>query len=149
MPEPRRSLIAYPTQRLLAVVDRREEVPGLIDGLAGVGIDRSDVVVLETPDAIERLAASGTVNRLIARLLRVVQFTTMDQLPDLILYERALRLGRVVIAIRPGTDERKRAAVAVLTDHGAHFINWFGRFSTEEISLWRGPEPDIPGLLRR
>lgn len=24
-----------------------------------------------------------------------------------------------------------------------------GRFATEEISLWRGPEPQIPGVWRR
>jgi hypothetical protein len=31
----------------------------------------------------------------------------------------------------------------------AHFVNWFGRLATEEISQWRGPEPDIPGYLKR
>ena len=32
---------------------------------------------------------------------------------------------------------------------GAHFLNHFGRLSTEELSMWRGEEPEIPGALRR
>jgi hypothetical protein len=37
----------------------------------------------------------------------------------------------------------------VLERFGAHFLNHFGRLSTEELSMWRGPEPQIPGALRR
>ena len=37
----------------------------------------------------------------------------------------------------------------VLERFDAHFLNYFGRLSTEEISLWRGEEPRIPDALRR
>ena len=37
----------------------------------------------------------------------------------------------------------------ILERFGAHFMNYFGRLSTEEISLWRGDEPTIPDVLRR
>ena len=37
----------------------------------------------------------------------------------------------------------------VLERFDAHFLNYFGRLSTEELSMWRGPEPEIPGALRR
>jgi hypothetical protein len=39
--------------------------------------------------------------------------------------------------------------VDILRRHGGHFINHYGRFATEEIERWAGPEPDIPDLLRR
>jgi hypothetical protein len=32
---------------------------------------------------------------------------------------------------------------------GAHFVNYFGRFATEEYARWRGPEPAVPDFLRR
>jgi hypothetical protein len=39
--------------------------------------------------------------------------------------------------------------VRVLRDHGAHFINYYGRFATEEIERWHGPEPAVPDIMRR
>jgi hypothetical protein len=42
-----------------------------------------------------------------------------------------------------------REVAAVLPAHGAHFVNHFGWFETQEIARWRGEEPDLPGFLRR
>ncbi len=42
-----------------------------------------------------------------------------------------------------------RRARDVLAAYCAHFMNRYGRFSTEEISPWRGPELRLPGYLRR
>ena len=42
-----------------------------------------------------------------------------------------------------------QAVRVVLERFGAHFLNHFGRLSTEEAALWRGPEPEIPNSLRR
>jgi hypothetical protein len=54
-----------------------------------------------------------------------------------------------VIAVRVADGARKRAVHEVLRAHGAHFTNYYGPLATEELDLWRGPEPDIPGVLRR
>jgi hypothetical protein len=78
-----------------------------------------------------------------------VAFTVMDQLPDFVLYERALRDGRSVVIVEAPSDAEKRRAHEILRAHGAHFTNYYGRFATEELDLWRGPEPDLPGILRR
>jgi hypothetical protein len=32
---------------------------------------------------------------------------------------------------------------------GVHFINLYARFATEELDPWRGPELDLPSVLRR
>jgi len=37
----------------------------------------------------------------------------------------------------------------VLAQSVNNYLNHFGRLSTEELSMWRGPEPEIPGALRR
>jgi hypothetical protein len=84
-----------------------------------------------------------------SRVVRVFQFLLMDQLPDFLVYERAIDDGRVVVAVHvPDRDAMLRTRL-VLERFGAHFLNHFGRWSTEELSLWRGEEPDIPGPLRR
>ena len=73
----------------------------------------------------------------------------MDQLPDFTLYERAVRDGGAVVMLRIRGDRKKQAALAALRDRGGHFINYYGRFATEELERWHGPEPDIPSLMRR
>lgn len=32
---------------------------------------------------------------------------------------------------------------------GGHFVNYYGRFATEEIDRWRGPEPEVASLVKR
>jgi hypothetical protein len=54
-----------------------------------------------------------------------------------------------VIAVHVANRDAMVAARTVLDRYGAHFLNHYGRFHTEELSLWRGPEPEIPGALRR
>ena len=76
----------------------------------------------------------------------------MDQLSGLRRhYERALRDGGAVLMVRVrGDADRRRAAVARRSvPHGGHFVNYYGRFATEELdalarSRARHPEPDAP-----
>lgn len=73
----------------------------------------------------------------------------MDQLPDFLMYEAAISDGRAVVAVRVDRRERMLADRDVLVRHGGHFLNHFGRQWTEELTMWRGTEPAIPGPLRR
>jgi hypothetical protein len=147
-PDPRR-FISYPSRQVLAVLDDEASADAAVAGLRATGVDAADVLVLRGPDDAARLDGAGSAHGWRARLRRLFAFTLMDQLPDFILYERAVRDGRTVLAVRVDGEARKRAVHAVLRAHGAHFTNYYGRLATEELDLWRGPEPDIPGVLRR
>ena len=92
---------------------------------------------------------TGEISGWLGRLRRAFDFTLMDQLVDFATYERALRDGRAVVMAHVHGDEPKAQAVKILKRHRGHFINYYGRFATEEHGLWHGPEPDIPGYLRR
>ena len=61
----------------------------------------------------------------------------------------ALKDGRVVVAVHARSRRRLLLARDILERHGAHFLNFFGRYSTEEFSRWRGPELPLPDYLRR
>ena len=141
--------ISYPTHQLLAVVDDPASAPAAVDALVAAGISPADVTLLAGPDGAREMDGLGTAHGPFMRLLRIVQFTTMDQMPDFKLYEAALADGRAVIAVRVPRREDLVRARDILTRAGAHFLNYFGRFSTEEISRWRGPELDIPDYMRR
>jgi uncharacterized protein YfaP (DUF2135 family) len=73
----------------------------------------------------------------------------MDQLPDMAWYERSVRDGGAVLMVRVRGDGPKAAAVDAIRRHGGHFINYYGRFATEEIERWSGPEPAVHDLLKR
>ena len=113
------------------------------------GLRAADVTVLRGDEGADRLDGTGATNGLVARVRRTVSFTLMDQLPDMAMYERAVRDGGAVLMVRVRGEQRKAVAVDALRRHGAHFINYYGRFATEEVQRWTGPEPEIPDLLRR
>jgi hypothetical protein len=144
MPAP----LAYPTDRLLAVIDEPAAADRAVEDLVAHGIGRDEVAVLRAPDGmtgLDGLAAGGPLGRLI----RLVQFTTMDQMPDFRLYQAAIAAGRTVVAVHVPDRASTGLAREVLDAAGAHFMNRYGRFSTEELSAWRGPELDLPAYLRR
>jgi hypothetical protein len=145
----RRQIITYPTGRLLGVVDRPQAAREAAAALAAEGVTPVDVEVLAGADGRDRLGGLGSPPNPLSRVVRLFQFLTMDQLPDFLVYERAIDDGRAIVAVRVGDRAAMLRARTVLERHGAHFLNYFGRFQTEEVSMWRGPEPDIPGPLRR
>ena len=142
-------MITYPRRRLLAVIDRPDRAAAALGALVAEGFHPPDVEVLVGPEGRDRLGRLGPPPNLLSRVVRVFQFMSMDQLPDFLVYERAIDSGRAVIAVRVLDRESMLRAKAGLERFGAHFINHYGRLSTEELSMWRGDEPDIPDPLRR
>jgi hypothetical protein len=143
------TFIGYPTGRLLCVVDDPAAARAAADELVAGGIARDDILLLTGADDARRFDGTGAGHGLWSRLLRAVQFAMMDQLPDFAWYEAAAREGRAVVTVRVLDVGRRRAVVETLERAGAHFMNYFGRLSTEEISRWRGPEPRVASFLRR
>ena len=149
MTEPSDRFIAYPDRAVVAVVDDPSEADAAVVDLRAAGFTADAITVLRGPEGADRIDGMGRAHGLGSRIRRLLAFTVMDQLPDFVLYERALRDGRSVLIVRAPRDKDKRRAHDILRSHGSHFANYYGRFATEELDLWRGPEPDIPGVLRR
>jgi hypothetical protein len=144
-----RRAIGYPTNRLVAVIDDPREAAAAMVDLKAEGFGERDLDLLRGEEGANRMDGTGEVSGWLSRLRRAFDFTLMDQLVDFAAYERALRDGRAVAMVRVHGDAPKAKAHDVLKRHGGHFINYYGRFATEELDLWRGPEPAIPGYLRR
>jgi len=146
-PSRERGSITYPTNYLLAVADTKTEVASAVAALARAGLPASDVIEIAGPEdgQFERL---GPRQGPLSRLVRMIQFTTMDQMPDFSAYEAALSDGRIVVGVRTHADQLP-VARDVLLASGLHFLNFFGRWSTTEVSPWRGPDLDLPDYLRR
>ena len=135
--------------RLLAVVDSDRELASIRSALEDAGIEPAAIEVLTGDEGAAAFDSSGGRHGPGARILRTVQFALMDQMPDFAYYEAAARQGRSVISIRTKGEDQTRTAVEILRRGGAHFINRFGLFTTEEFERWRGEEPNLPGFMRR
>ena len=110
---------------------------------AGIGPDAIRVLVGE--EAALRIDGRGTHHGLVARLYRLVQFTQMDQAPDFRRYEREARRGHPVVAVKETDPARRQAIRSILRGRGAHFTNFYGRFFTETLDPYAGPdEGDLP-----
>jgi len=138
-------LLGYPTDHLLGVLPSPAAAGAAVAELERAGIAPDAVRVLVGEAAARRIDGRGTHHGLLARLYRLIQFTQMDQAPDFRRYEREASRGHPVIAVRE-TDVGRRVAIrAVLRAHGAHFINFYGRFFTEALDPYTGPdEGDLP-----
>jgi hypothetical protein len=145
----KRSMITYPTRKVLGVIDDPARAREATAALEANGVPASHVTLLVGADGVRGLGTLGTRPNPLSRAIRLVQFMSMDQLPDFLVYERALEDGRAVVAVHVANRPAMGAVRAVLEQFGAHFLNHFGRLSTEELSMWRGPEPEIRGPLRR
>jgi hypothetical protein len=141
--------IGYPVDRLLAAFDDGSDAAAAASALRSAGFADRDLTILRGAEGADRLDGSGAANGPIARLQRLVSFTLMDQLPDFTRYEHVVRRGGAVLMVRVRGVERTREVADAVLAHGAHFINHYGRFATEEIERWHGPEPDIPSVMRR
>jgi hypothetical protein len=141
--------IGYPHDSLMAVLPDADSGAAAAAALRAAGTPDRDITILRDEEGADRLDGTGAVNGLVARLRRLVSFTLMDQLVDMALYEQAVREGQVVLMIKPRHATRKAAAISAIREHGGHFINYYGRFATEEVERWHGPEPKVAGLLRR
>lgn len=143
------TFIGYPTDRMLAAFRDPTQAAAAAAAVAALGIPTRDITVLRGEEGARRLDGTGAAHGVVGRTRRVVSFTLMDQLPDLAWYEAAVRDGGAVLMVRVRGDDRKAAVLAAVKAAGGHFVNYYGRFATEELVRWQGPEPKVGDLLKR
>ena len=140
--------IGYPTNSLLGVVDNSNTAARVAAALKTAGISDRDITVFRGDESASRFDPTGAVHGILTRLRRIVSFTVMDQLPDMAWYDAAIRAGKAVVMAKVRGDAKDQA-VRIMREHGAHFVNYYGRFATEEVVRWQGPEPVVSDLLKR
>ena len=137
------------TNRLMAVLDTDDAAAAATAALAREGFASGAVLVLRGDRDADRIDSLGNAGGPLARARRLLSFTLADQAVDLAVYVAALRDGRTVVSVLVSGDAAKDRARRALAGAGAHFVNFFGRFATEDIAPWRGRELPLPPWLRR
>jgi hypothetical protein len=133
---------------VLGVFDTPAGADAATAAVEELGIAADRIERFEGSADADRFDATGQRHGPIARALRAMQFSLMDQLPAMAWYEAALREGHTVVAVPSGNGVMTRRVVDALQRAGGHFINRFGRLSTEELARWRGREPNVTSLMK-
>ena len=141
--------MTYPAEHLLGVIDDPAAAASAASALVKAGLSSQAVSILRGTEGMERLGETEGVRGGWTKLLRSLQFITMDQMPDFPAYVAAIEDGRAVVAVKVKDREELARARDILVEADGHFLNYFGRYSTEEISRWRGAELPLPEYLRR
>jgi hypothetical protein len=138
-------LLGYPTDHLMGILPSPADGDAAVAELTRAGVAPDAIRLLVGEDAALRIDGRGTHHGLAARIYRLIQFTQMDQAPDFRRYELEARRGHPVIAVRETDPLRRRTIRALLRRHGAHFTNFYGRYATETLDPFAGPdEGDLP-----
>jgi hypothetical protein len=135
--------------RLIAVLDTGEAADSAIAALGEAGVERAAIELFSGPEAATAFDPTGRRHGVLGVLYRILEFSWADQAPDFAWYDAAIREGRVVMSVRVRGQRHVAHVARIVAEHGGHFINHFGWFETQELARWKGPEPDVPGFLRR
>ena len=130
-----RQPIQYPTNTVLGVVDDREQLDRLVQALLDGGFMQSEVRVgagSATADAVHASTGRSGLANLMVRLADKLGAHD-EEMEFKAHYEQAMRDGHFVVMVAAPSDERKRRATELLTEHGAHAVSFHGRFTIEGI----------------
>ena len=127
--------VQYPVNEVLSIVDTRDQLEAVTKALEASGFLKTEITVAcgqATADAVKastgRSGLTDLVIRVATRLgLQNEETETKDR------YEQALRDDQFVVGVLAPTDARKELAAQLLATHGAHFINYLGRFTIERL----------------
>ena len=133
---------------LVGVFDEDRQAQAAVDGLRALGIPEEAIQRLQGAEGARAFDSDGRTGAWL-RLSRLSGYFSADQSSDMPMYDAAIKDGRTVLAVHLTDRRRKADAIAVVLDAGGHFLNYYGRLQSEEISRWRGQELILPPFLPR
>jgi len=125
----------YPTDHVLGIVESPDEAAGVVEALIGSGFLVSEVNLACGQAAADVLHANTGRSGLANIAIRIAERlgVSNDEMQLKASYEQALRDGHLVLLVATPTEERKELATRTLREHGAHTVNYMGRFSIEML----------------
>jgi len=130
----RRDFIPYPTDRVVGTVSDAKAAHAAIDALLRAGFEREDIDFLQGAEDLNRLDPTGAEHGFLAQFQRTLIRNTRqnEEYAHLLRHVDDVRAGRFVIMVLARERERRTIAADVLSDHGAEFIGFYGRWA------WKG-----------
>jgi hypothetical protein len=128
--------VRYPTDHVVGIIDTADQVRAAYGALTSSGFLESEVTVSSGQAAADALNANTGRTGLAHLAIRIAeQFgVSNDEMALKERYEEALRDDRFVVFVLAPIGERRDRAASILRDHGAHTVNFLGKFAIEPLS---------------
>lgn len=131
----------YPTNHLVGVVDTPEGVKATLDDLHAAGFPEECLQCYCKEDGARRIDFTSSHHQTLAKFVRVVEHA-VESLEHAVEHfgdesdfkarnKEELSLGHFLVEVRATDDGDRHRAREILKVHGAHYINYFGRWCVE------------------
>jgi hypothetical protein len=118
--------LRYPTRKVIGVLDTPHNLDAVLSALVAAGFGPESIQVLSGEEGIRAIDPAGGYHGLLSRLTRIIQAIGQEH-EHMHRYEEELRPGHYLVVISVPDDEaRRQRAAAILSEHGGHFVNYYG-----------------------
>ena len=147
----RRNFIPYPTNRVVGTIGDAEKAGAAVDALLRAGFDRKDIDILHGEEDLRRLDPTGADHGLLAQFHRtLIRTLDLEEFKQLIHQFEDVREGRFVMMVLAKRRALRMVAADILHQHGADLVEFYGRWTCEELPSTAHASPeDIPALFAR
>jgi hypothetical protein len=127
--------IAYPTNRVVGTIATPGPAWAAIQALLRAGIAGDDIDVLHGDEDLHRLDVSGAQHGFIAQCQRTLVRLAgpAEESAHLRRHVEDVRSGRFVIMALAKDHGRRDLVAGILSDHGAEFIGFYGRWAWQSL----------------
>jgi len=125
--------LTYPTNKVIGSVSTTGDLKAAITQLNADGFGQEQVSVLCGSKAASQLDVTGERHGLLGRIYRFVEkFGDMDVelLDD---YKEELLGGHFLVAVDVENEDQSKHVSDILVSHGGHRVNFFGRWTIENL----------------
>ena len=126
------TFLAYPMHRLFCIVDSRDQVDAILEGLYAMGYAEQAVNAATGKEAVERVDMDGDNSGIRGRIVRAIQHLG-GEYEAMQTYMTAMEAGRWVVTAPVDNDEDRDAVVALYKEHGAEKLAHFKKAVVEYL----------------
>ena len=123
----------FPYNSVVGVVDDLDQVDATVKGLVDNGFAESEVNVLCGRRGVEIIDAKGKRKGVLARVFRMVDGMGEER-EHTARHVKELEAGHFIVTTEVGDQSAKDRARDTMKANGAHFINYYSRWSTEDLA---------------
>jgi uncharacterized protein (TIGR02246 family) len=146
-----RRFIPYPTNRVVGTIADAGKARAAIDALLRAGFAQENIDILHGEEDLERLDPTGADHGFFAQFQRtLIRTLDLEEFKHLMHYVDDVRAGLFVIMVLTKRRALRITAGDILHQHGAEFVEFYGRWSCEDVPATAQTSPeDIPALYAR
>jgi uncharacterized protein (TIGR02246 family) len=147
----RKRFISYPTNRVVGTIGDADHARAAIDALLQAGFARESIDILHSEEDLQRLDPTGAAHGFLAQFHRtLIRTLDLEEFKHLTQYVHAVRAGLFVIMVLAKRRSLRITAAEILHQYGADFVEFYGRWSCEDVPATAQTSPeDIPALFAR